>query len=835
MINLSNEQRNFLGKLSEWASSAECKQTVFNRVCSAFQELIEKKEKTKDYNRLSILKEEFVKEKRKYENAARTSKTNLIVEYIRSKIKRCYESKVYGIFLLKFISDIAAAKEYLVSSEMKLVMPSDSLLDSEIENRQMAKKLDTLISVLDEWIANTDNFYAISENKIHAIQEKYQKYKNEFYKNRSFCSICVLSNYIDKPEEAKDFISEIFTKGQETFYSNMEKWAESLEDKDCSKWLCAFLDKGRNLRIHSIVVLKYINDENKAKEFLLSKYEEKLNWDKKKKDLREIKRKSVFDNYDDYRNSFNSFVPGVTKHTKLYPKCLSANSNSMKEPSSLMLYEDGMEISKDCIRLGFVEYHLSLRSTNRLFYIYSSTYRKHTTTFTFLSSFVVDIVKKYCSSFLDEDLLNHTMGLVAVCENNRGGAMKSYTCILTDEASQFGKEPYFVYNIQKSSDVFYHDVAGYRFVFKALIWHLLKDKTDAIDFSANRDYSQEERCLLFDLIGQYYESMSFYDKCICHFIDTDKYKFPEDKHENQVFNRKSLTDRITNLKNCISNQYSSRVFEDRLFQSAKVEYEYGDINFKKLVETIGGNISKGKCLDLWFDNTSADFISSLRTLTFLNWLYVSNETGNIKKITACWLICIIYSQYKESYERDKNFWTLMLAYILIENQSIFDTLIGRLKNDIQEIDEDVNVASIVVTLTKDIKQLKKKMTFEQKSFISSNINKCTLFEDYRNRNENVKCCRLKEAETFIKKICELIEINRGTMKDYSRQSILELLIDVPKFVVPNNFTYTSHRSYSYDKYKVDYRGTYAHDVMGYSNSDIDTIFDGDPDAYWNID
>ena len=36
---------------------------------------------------------------------------------------------------------------------------------------------------------------------------------------------------------------------------------------------------------------------------------------------------------------------------------------------------------------------------------------------------------------------------------------------------------------------------------------------------------------------------------------------------------------------------------------------------------------------------------------------------------------------------------------------------------------------------------------------------------------------------------------------------------------------------TYDKYN----GSYAQDVMGYSDDDIDTIFDGDPDAYWNID
>ena len=36
---------------------------------------------------------------------------------------------------------------------------------------------------------------------------------------------------------------------------------------------------------------------------------------------------------------------------------------------------------------------------------------------------------------------------------------------------------------------------------------------------------------------------------------------------------------------------------------------------------------------------------------------------------------------------------------------------------------------------------------------------------------------------------------------------------------------------TYDKYC----GSYAQDEMGYSDDDIDTIFDGDPDAYWNID
>ena len=50
MVNLSAEQQSFLQKLSVWASSDECKQTVFNRVCSALQNLIDKKKKTSKFD-----------------------------------------------------------------------------------------------------------------------------------------------------------------------------------------------------------------------------------------------------------------------------------------------------------------------------------------------------------------------------------------------------------------------------------------------------------------------------------------------------------------------------------------------------------------------------------------------------------------------------------------------------------------------------------------------------------------------------------------------------------------------------------------------------------------
>ena len=41
----------------------------------------------------------------------------------------------------------------------------------------------------------------------------------------------------------------------------------------------------------------------------------------------------------------------------------------------------------------------------------------------------------------------------------------------------------------------------------------------------------------------------------------------------------------------------------------------------------------------------------------------------------------------------------------------------------------------------------------------------------------------------------------------------------------------------YDSYyeKSEYEGSYAHDVMRYDDDCISDAFEGDPDAYWNID
>jgi hypothetical protein len=56
----------------------------------------------------------------------------------------------------------------------------------------------------------------------------------------------------------------------------------------------------------------------------------------------------------------------------------------------------------------------------------------------------------------------------------------------------------------------------------------------------------------------------------------------------------------------------------------------------------------------------------------------------------------------------------------------------------------------------------------------------------------------------------------------------------PSLPVHHRSTYSQNND-EYSRHYGEYAGTYAQDVMGYSDEDIDAAFDGEPDAYWNID
>lgn len=47
--------------------------------------------------------------------------------------------------------------------------------------------------------------------------------------------------------------------------------------------------------------------------------------------------------------------------------------------------------------------------------------------------------------------------------------------------------------------------------------------------------------------------------------------------------------------------------------------------------------------------------------------------------------------------------------------------------------------------------------------------------------------------------------------------------------------YDDDYDFNDEKTNTRYNGSYAQDIEGWSDDDIDIVFEGDPDAYWNID
>lgn len=824
---LSKKQEEFLDILLEWIDSHEIKRVIFNLVSGELQRLIERNNLDNKIERVSLLTEILDNEIEAFHNNISESITTEVLNGIRSHIEVNRKYNLVKGSLFAYMDNLSKAKQHLESQYLKYI-PTSITLDAEIENRKLIKSTEELISILDEWIDELIQSQSYPQYKLLAIQDKYAKYKDEFDCYKTICSTCVLAQYANNPAEAKVFLTEIFTRRQEEFYSLLEHWAkDEIQDKGCSQWLSLYLSKGRDMRIGKIGVLRYIDNLPKAKEFLLEKYNQKQERAILKKQEYENKRKSIFDNYE-IIGSVNRLLPELSQD-KLFSTCISSNDSGKISPLSLMSSKEGFVIKKDCIKVGIVAHHLTLKAANPLFYSYTSTYRKRTCFFTLLTPVALDIVKRYSSMHLDRNLVDKTQACIIVRDVDDKKRHKCYMCFLTSDKDLYDAVPKFIYDFSAAKTSNYHDKAGYRYVFKALLWHLLKDKSDSIDFSPKRDFTGKERKLIFQLIEKHYCEMSYEDKYICHFIN-NSYVFPKDPSTSSMRQRRYFEDRILNLSNCVTNQYDTQVLEDRFFQFLKIRYQYGDTTFIDLTSSIGNKVKNEDFIGVWFDNSKSSFLQNLRSLLFINWVYIGNKYVSVKWISACWLLTIVLRQYKCSYERDKGFWTLLLAYILIENEIIYTTLIQKLFDNPDFSVNKISIATVVKSLLSNKKDLYKRLFSYQKSFLSNNIYKSTFYDDYlKGRDSNF--VTLEQAISLLDDLCVAMNIQPH---DYINSNLHVYLANTIKYKVPDNFIYHpckhSH-SHTYN----NYRGTYAYDIAGYTASEIDILFEGDPNAYWNID
>lgn len=97
------------------------------------------------------------------------------------------------------------------------------------------------------------------------------------------------------------------------------------------------------------------------------------------------------------------------------------------------------------------------------------------------------------------------------------------------------------------------------------------------------------------------------------------------------------------------------------------------------------------------------------------------------------------------------------------------------------------------------------------------------------------CDYMQAFESNDRNICSkpLNELEERGIWDEMSSTYCEIYDSGDDDEYEDDFEYYSHDNdeQTYNRYN----GSYAQDEMGYSDDDIDTIFDGDPDAYWNID
>lgn len=128
----------------------------------------------------------------------------------------------------------------------------------------------------------------------------------------------------------------------------------------------------------------------------------------------------------------------------------------------------------------------------------------------------------------------------------------------------------------------------------------------------------------------------------------------------------------------------------------------------------------------------------------------------------------------------------------------------------------------------------KNLLYSQLNFLNDGKKKHELLNLFSKNRTCEASISDNEVLDVASKLFDFIE-NMLVNDIYPHTKILEMFKDMKPFDIPDNFRYERRQSYSYREYNDDYTGTYAHDVMGYTNDEIDTIFDGAPDAYWNID
>ena len=505
-------------------------------------------------------------------------------------------------------------------------------------------------------------------------------------------------------------------------------------------------------------------------------------------------------------------------------------------------WTDGIKIQHDTMKFSLWRQNMTLSSTNRYFYTYRCKYKKSNNLFVIYGDNAFTLIKEYLMNIMPElSFDENIVGCITMIDYSSISHTTGITALLSYSKEDYSPSPKILANFNNKKNCLatkgFQNTAGYRVFTNAAIFHIAKKIGHSIDLPLDKTISDSEFKSLLSNIDSKQNELSFEDKYLCHFFDTSKYKFPTD--QSDIFDKYRLSRRI-NLFHNVQHHYSTPIFQEWLFPFGKIVYQYKNNEFKKNTESVGGDFYKYKDeMNVWLEKTNKHFLFNLRTLCYLNWVFIANDTGNVKKLSALWLYSILYTCHQEAYEKDKAFFSSLLYYELIQNERIFMIIIDKLQqigdvNIINKYDSSSIFYNLVRYYSNNFKGFGKKMLYSQLYFLNDGKRKHELLNLFiKNRSCNISIDEIEVTE-ITSKIFDYIRSLLVNDK-HPHSTSLEIFKNMKPFDVPDNFRYERRHNNYYIEYNGDYSGTYVHDVMGYTNDEIDTIFDGEPDAYWNID
>lgn len=711
--------------------------------------------------------------------------------------------------------------------------------DYQIVKKELSQRI--------EWIKEFDNSDALYQQfcdwlDLPSTRKQYGNYRWNAMKEKLALKERNWFGYgeIQDLESAKRILSEVFYPDQEEYYKKLENWVKNeIEDKDCSNWLSFFLWKGRTIPVRQVQLLKYKGNLEKGKTFLLSKYEEKLGWDKKKQKDREARHNSLFDTFDENYNSFQEIWTTLENKYSLFPMCICSNVdvNNYLKLSIFGDWTDGMKLQHDTVQCRFVVDNMTLASTNRFFYTYSSKYKKNSKKFILYSDKSFKLIKEYLQDVMPEVAFNENIvGCITLIDYTSRSQTIGITALLSYSKDDYTPSSKVLTKFDSKKRSFasngFQNTVGYRVFSNAVIYHIAKKIGHYIELPLDKTISNPDFKSLNEHIESKIDELSFDDRYLCHFIDV-QYKFPTD--QTDLFDKFRLSRRI-NLFHNIQHHYSTPIFKEWLFPYGKIVNQYNNDNFEKNTESVGGDFYKYRdTMNVWLDKTSKNFLFNLRILCYLNWVFVCNETGNIKKLSSLWLYKTLYDCHLDAYQKDKAFFSSLLYYTLIQNERIFMVVIDKLiESNVCEYDTTSIFYHLIRYYSNNFKGWSRELSYSQLNFLNDGRKKHELLSLF---GKNRSCSITIDDSEIIVIAAKMFDFISTLLAndDHPHSKILKIFNGMKPFDIPDNFRYERRVTNSYREYNGDYTGTYVHDVMGYTNDEIDTIFDGDPDAYWNID